>query len=89
MLDEGAIAAISQAGKSLLAAGITAVEGDFQASDAVKLCDQQGREIARGLVNYSSDELQMVRGHRSEEIPTILGYPGAETVVHRDNLVIS
>nr|WP_199295404.1 glutamate 5-kinase [Trichocoleus sp. FACHB-6] len=89
MLDEGAIAAISQAGKSLLAAGITAVEGDFQASDAVKLCDQQGREIARGLVNYSSDELQMVRGHRSEEIPTILGYTGAETVVHRDNLVIS
>ncbi|MBD2741080.1 glutamate 5-kinase [Coleofasciculus sp. FACHB-1120] len=88
-LDHGAIAAICQAGKSLLAAGISVVEGDFQASDAVQLCDPQGREIARGLVNYSSDELQQIRGRRSEEIPAILGYAGAETVVHRDNLVIS
>lgn len=88
-LDKGAIAAISQAGKSLLAAGITLVEGDFQASDAVQLCDPQGREIARGLVNYSSDELQQINGRRSEEIPAILGYAGAETVVHRDNLVMS
>jgi glutamate 5-kinase len=88
-LDRGAVAAISQGGKSLLAAGITTIEGEFQASDSVQLCDAEGHEIARGLVNYSSAELQQVRGRRSEEIPTILGYPGAETVVHRDNLVIS
>lgn len=88
-LDEGAIAAISQFGKSLLAAGITKIEGEFQASEAVQLCTHGDREMARGLVNYSSAELQLIRGRKSEEIPAILGYVGAETVVHRDNLVLS
>lgn len=88
-LDAGAVKAICQAGKSLLAAGIGTVEGDFHASDAVQLCDRQGREIGRGIVNYSSNELQRIRGRHSTEIPAILGYSGADTVVHRDNLVIS
>ena len=88
-LDQGAIYAIAQAGKSLLAAGITNVYGEFQSSEAVQLCDAQGNEIARGIVNYSSSELQQIKGHRSEEIPAILGYVGVETVVHRDNLVIT
>ena len=87
-LDDGAVRAIAQAGKSLLAAGILAVEGEFQASDAVVLCDRQGREIARGLVNYSHEELKQIRGCHSQEIPQVLGYSGAETVIHRDNLVI-
>lgn len=87
-LDKGAIAAISQAGKSLLAAGITRVEGDFDSSDAVQLCDESGREIARGIVNYNSVELQQIKGHQSTEIRSILGYVGAETVIHRDNLVL-
>jgi glutamate 5-kinase len=65
------------------------VEGDFQTQDAVQLCDATDREIARGLVNYSSTELQQIYGHRSAEIPDILGYAGAETVVHRDNLVLT
>jgi glutamate 5-kinase len=88
-LDYGAVAAICQAGKSLLAAGITGIEGEFHSSEAVQLCDGSGVEIARGLVNYSSTELQKIRGRKSEDIPTILGYGGAETVVHRDNLVLS
>ena len=88
-LDSGAVAAIVKAGKSLLAAGITHIEGDFHSSDAVKLCDSSGSEIARGIVNYSSTELQKIRGHKSEEIAAILGYAGAETVIHRDNLVLS
>jgi glutamate 5-kinase len=87
-LDAGAIAAISQGGKSLLAAGIKIVEGQFDTQEAVQLCDSQGNEIARGLVNYSSNELQKIRGCHSREISTILGYVGAETVVHRDNLVL-
>lgn len=87
-LDSGAIAAISQGGKSLLAAGITAVEGEFDSQEAVQLCDQSGSEIARGLVNYTSAELQQIRGCKSTQIAAILGYPGAETVVHRDNLVL-
>ncbi|MBW4565286.1 MAG: glutamate 5-kinase [Mojavia pulchra JT2-VF2] len=88
-LDAGAIAAISQAGKSLLAAGIKVVEGEFDTQEAVQLCDSNGNEIARGLVNYSSNELQKIRGYHSREISTILGYAGAETVVHRDNLVLT
>ncbi len=88
-LDDGAVAAICRSGKSLLAAGIAAVEGEFHASDAVLLCDLRGREIARGLVNYNSAELQRIRGRKSDEIPGILGHVGAETVVHRDNLVLS
>jgi glutamate 5-kinase len=88
-LDDGAVGAIRGAGKSLLAAGIVHVEGDFQSQDAVQLCDRSGQEIARGLVNYTSDELQKIKGCRSEAIATILGYPGAETAVHRDNLALS
>ena len=88
-LDAGAVAAIARAGKSLLAAGITAIEGEFNSSEAVQLCNGSGVEIARGLVNYSSSELQKIRGRKSEEIPAILGYAGAETVVHRDNLVLT
>lgn len=88
-LDQGAVTAIRQAGRSLLAAGITEVEGEFQSQDAVQLCDTVGQEIARGIVNYSSTELQKIRGCHSDQIPKILGYEGAETVVHRDNLVLS
>jgi glutamate 5-kinase len=88
-LDQGAIAAIVKSGKSLLAAGITNIEGDFRSSDAVQLCDSSGVEVARGLVNYSRNELQQILGRQSEEISTILGYSSAETVVHRDNLVLS
>lgn len=88
-LDAGAVLAISGGGKSLLAAGITTVEGEFDTQKAVQLCDKNGHEIARGLVNYSSTELQKIRGRRSSEIAAILGYVGAETVVHRDNLVLT
>ena len=88
-LDEGAVRAICQGGKSLLSAGINGVEGEFQSGEAVELCDRTGHPIARGLVNYSSHELQKIQGRRSDEIPTILGYRHAETVIHRDNLVLS
>ncbi len=87
-LDQGAVEAIRQSGKSLLAAGITAVEGEFYRHEAVQLCDNNGNEIARGLVNYSSAELRQIIGRQSAEIPAILGYIGAETVVHRNNLVL-
>ncbi|MGA7932995.1 MAG: glutamate 5-kinase [Kovacikia sp.] len=88
-LDDGAVRAIRTAGRSLLAAGIIHIEGDFQPQDAVQLCDHSGQEVARGLVNYTSDELEKIKGCRSEAVVTILGYPGAETVVHRDNLTLS
>ena len=88
-LDHGAVQAIQNAGKSLLAAGIIEVEGEFQPNDAVQLCDQAGIEVARGIVNYSNTELQKIQGKQSAQIPHILGYEGAETVIHRDNLVLS
>ncbi|MEG4491018.1 glutamate 5-kinase [Microcoleus sp. D3_18_C4] len=87
-LDAGAVKAISHGGKSLLAAGIAQVEGEFQADDSVQLCDAAGKQIARGLVNYSSLELRQIQGCKSEKIAEILGYAGVETAVHRDNLVI-
>lgn len=88
-LDEGAVKAIRNSGRSLLAAGIIQVEGEFDSQNAVKICDRSGEEIARGIVNYNSDELEKIRGRQSDEIPGILGYAGEETVVHRDNLVLS
>ncbi|NJN22755.1 MAG: glutamate 5-kinase [Leptolyngbya sp. RL_3_1] len=87
-LDSGAVRAISQGGKSLLAAGITEIEGEFERQDAVQLYGPNGQEVARGIVNYDHTELQKIQGHRSEEIAHILGYDGAETVIHRDNLVV-
>jgi glutamate 5-kinase len=87
-LDEGAVRAIRKGGKSLLAAGIVQVEGDFLASESVQVCDTDGSEIALGIVNYSSNEIRRIQGHHSDKIPDLLGYAGAETVIHRDNLVV-
>jgi glutamate 5-kinase len=88
-LDDGAVSAIRDTGKSLLAAGVIKVEGDFDSQDAVRLCDRAGQEIARGLANYSSLELSKIKGLQSENIQPVLGYPCPETVVHRDNLTLS
>jgi len=87
-LDAGAVQAIISAGKSLLAAGITHVEGSFQPQDTVVLCTPDQQEVARGIVNYSDQDLRQILGRQSHEIPKILGY-GSATVVHRDNLAIS
>ncbi len=88
-LDAGAVRAIISDGKSLLPAGIVRVEGNFDATDAVQLCDDLGLEIGRGIVNYSSTELEQIHGHRSSKITDLLGYVGEDTVIHRDNLVLS
>ncbi|MDJ0509319.1 MAG: glutamate 5-kinase [Crocosphaera sp.] len=88
-LDQGAIKAISQKGKSLLAAGIMKVEGKFDSLDAVQLCNETGEEIARGIVNYSQEEINKIKGNHSDKIPELLGYHGAETIIHRDNLVVN
>lgn len=87
-LDSGAVKAITNQGKSLLPAGIIAVEGEFFASDAVQLCDREGVELGRGLVNYSSSEIEQIKGHHSTEIVAILGYESEDTVLHRNNFVI-
>ncbi len=87
-LDRGAVKAITHQGTSLLPAGIIAIEGEFSASDAVQLCNKEGVELGRGLVNYSSNEIQQIKGHHSTKIASILGYDSSDTVVHRNNLVM-
>jgi glutamate 5-kinase len=86
-VDAGALAALER-GKSLLPAGVTAVEGKFERGDAVLVRDAEGREVARGLIAYSSDDAGRILGHKSREIETVLGYRGREELIHRDDLVL-
>ena len=88
VLDQGACQAIVQQGRSLLAIGIVRREGEFEKGDIVAICDQQGRELARGLSNYPAAEIDRIQGRNSTEIPAILGYRSYDEVIHRDNLVI-
>jgi glutamate 5-kinase len=88
ILDAGAQRAIGQNGRSLLAIGVHRVEGNFQKGDVISLCGDDGLEFARGLINYSSEELRRIAGKASEEIVAILGHCPYDEVVHRDNLVI-
>lgn len=88
VIDEGAVKVLCSAGKSLLAVGISRVEGRFQRGDLVSLQRASGEEVARGLVNYSVEDLQKIIGKPSEQIESLLGYIDEEEVVHRDNLVL-
>jgi glutamate 5-kinase len=87
-LDSGAQKAIAKEGRSLLAIGITHSEGEYQKGDLVSLCDATGREIARGLSNYSSVELEKIQGLKSDRIAQVLGHCPYEEVIHRDNLAL-
>lgn len=87
-LDDGAVQVVSQQGRSLLPVGVKAVSGHFTRGELVSCCDSQGREIARGLVNYSADETARILGQSSARIADILGYRDDEELIHRDNLVL-
>lgn len=87
-IDEGAIAAISQRGKSLLVVGVTEVLGEFKRGAVIGVSNAQGKEIGRGLANYKSIDLRLICGKRSHEITNILGFEYGPTAIHRDNLVI-
>lgn len=87
-VDKGAAAAVLS-GKSLLAAGVRSSEGTFRYGDAVKICETpSGDDVARGLVNFSSEQLARIQGKHSREIPAILPSSTASEVIHHDNLVI-
>ena len=87
-LDEGARTAIVERGRSLLAAGVVGTQGEFQKGDVVALCDAEGRVIARGLTNYSSADVERIKGLKSEKIAQVLGRRPYEEVIHRDNLAL-
>jgi glutamate 5-kinase len=88
MLDAGAVRALAREGKSLLPIGVVACEGQFERGEVVGCCDPDGREIARGLVNYNAAETQRILRRPSSEIETILGYVDEPELIHRDNLVL-
>jgi len=88
VVDDGAAAALKR-GTSLLPAGIVGVEGAFERGDTVCVKATDGRELARGLSAYSSDDARAIAGHKSGEIEAILGYRGRDEMIHRDDLVVT
>jgi glutamate 5-kinase len=86
LLDDGARRAVETKGSSLLAIGIVDLQGTFRKGDVVSLCDRSGAEFARGLTNYSADEVQQIKGLKTDQIAAALGHCPYEEVIHRDNL---
>jgi len=87
VVDAGAARALA-AGRSLLPAGVRAVEGTFERGDPVVVRDLEGRELARGLSAYASGDAERIAGHRSAEIEAILGWRGRDEIIHRDDMVL-
>ncbi|MBK8763111.1 MAG: glutamate 5-kinase [Burkholderiaceae bacterium] len=87
-LDAGAAKALSEDGKSLLPIGVVEVSGEFERGEVVACRDASGREIARGLINYSSSESRLIMRKASSEIEGILGFIEEPELIHRDNLIL-
>ncbi len=87
-LDAGAVKVIREGGKSLLPVGVQAIEGAFTRGEIVSCLDPEGHEVARGLVNYSSEEAGRIIGKASDKIESILGYIDEPELIHRDNMVV-
>lgn len=86
-VDAGAVKAL-KSGKSLLPAGVKEVDGDFERGDTVAVMNEDGREIARGLIAYDAADARKVAGHKSDEISAILGYDARAAMIHRNDLVV-
>ena len=86
-IDDGALSALRN-GSSLLPVGVSGVEGEFERGDPVRVVNSGGREVARGLVNYSSADLARILGQRSDLIESILGYAYGDEAIHRNNMVL-
>lgn len=87
-LDGGAVSALRDRGKSLLPAGVTSVQGRFGVGDLVRLLDPRGKEFARGLAEYKSEEIDRIKGLRTSEIAAALGYKSTDEIIHRNDLVL-
>ncbi|MRH78706.1 glutamate 5-kinase [Spiribacter sp. C176] len=88
-IDEGAARVLRERGRSLLAVGVTRVDGRFRRGEMVACVDPSGHELARGLVNYDSDAASRIAGYPSETIEKRLGYVTEPELIHRDNLVLT
>jgi glutamate 5-kinase len=87
-LDEGAVKVLRDSGRSLLPVGVRALSGVFGRGALVSCVDGSGKEVARGLINYSSDEAEKILGKVSGEIEALLGFQGEKELIHRDNMVV-
>ena len=88
IVNEGAKGMLVHSGTSLLPVGIIGVSGSFESGDLVAVADESGERIARGVVNYSAEEVGRIKGRHSSEIEHVLGYRDFDEVIHRDNLVL-
>jgi glutamate 5-kinase len=88
VVDAGAYDALVQKGRSLLPSGLKEVRGIFGVGECVRCLDAQGREFARGLVNYSAHELNQIKGLHTSKIEKVLGYKAYDEIIHRDDLVV-
>jgi len=89
VLDDGAVRVLSEQGRSLLAVGVTAVNGNFKRGEIISCVNSEGREIARGLVNYNAQETRQIMGRPSSRFVEILGYADEPELIHRDNLILT
>jgi glutamate 5-kinase len=88
VVDQGAHDAVAQKGKSLLPSGLKEVRGTFGVGECVRCLDLKGHEFARGLVNYSAQELNQIKGLHTSKIEEVLGYKAYDEIIHRDDLVL-
>lgn len=88
IIDQGAANVLHQHGRSLLPSGVVRIEGEFERGACVRVCGTDGAELARGITDYSHQEITKILGHKSREIEEILGYRYGDEIIHRDNLVI-
>jgi len=87
-IDAGATTALSQ-GKSLLPAGVTSVDGSFERGDCIVVKDHAGREVARGLCAYGSEDARRICGAKSSDIEALIGYRGRTELIHRDDMALT
>jgi glutamate 5-kinase len=89
IIDSGAERALVKKGTSLLPSGIVDLKGEFEEGDLIRILNQDLVELGRGLTNYGREQLQKIKGRKSVEIESVLGFKAADEVIHRDNLVIT
>lgn len=89
IIDNGAVKKLCESGSSLLAVGVKDVQGSFSRGEIVSCLTLEGKEVARGLVNYNAEDVKKIKGKPSKEIESILGYIDDAELIHRDNLVLT
>ena len=87
-VNEGAHKALTQKNTSLLPIGVLAIEGDCQKGDIVSILDKDGKEFARGMINYNCSDCKRIIGHHSDDILGILGYKNYDAIITRDNIAL-